>query len=210
MNQTPTPPLRKGDLTKAHILSEALAIANRDGLQGLTIGGIADRCNMSKSGVFAHFGSREELQIAVVQEYHRRFQENVFSPALKSEKGLPRLEALFSNWVNEVSHEVDVGSVYISGAVEFDERLGSVRDELVYSVSTWHQALHKAVRIAVELGQLNSDTPPEQLVFEMHGLILALHHDARFLRKSNSQDFAKQGFSRLIQYYQPHHLPTRL
>ncbi len=194
-------PLRKGDQTKAAILLEALAIANRDGLQGLTIAGIAERCAMSKSGVFSHFGSREDLQIAVVQEYHRRFQNAVFSPAIKAAKGLPRLKALFDHWVTEVSHEVDAGSIYISGAVEFDERQGPVREALVKSICTWQAALERAARDAVQTQDLHDALDPAQLVFEMHALILALHHDARFLRRPISQSRAQQGFSRLIQTY---------
>ena len=193
--------MTKGSTTRAAILTEALAIANRDGLQGLTIGALADRTGMSKSGVFAHFGSREELQLAVVHEYHRCFENSVFKPAIQAPRGLPRLEALFKHWVAEVSHEVDVGSVYSSGAVEFDEREGSVRDALVASVTTLHTAIAKAVRLAIELKHLSSDAEPEQIVFEIHALILALHHDARFLRKPNSQTRAQQGFERLIQHY---------
>jgi hypothetical protein len=83
---------------------------------------------MSKSGVFAHFGSREELQISVVREYHSKFEEEVFRPALAAARGLPRLRALFDRWVRRVSVEIDSGCIYISGAVEFDDRPGPVRD----------------------------------------------------------------------------------
>ena len=194
-------PLSKGFQTRAVILAEAVAIANRDGLQGLSIGMVADRCGMSKSGVFAHFGAREELQIAVVQEYHRRFEAAVFTPAMQAARGLPRLEALFTHWVAEVSHEVDVGSIYISGAVEFDEQTSPVRDALVYSISTFHAALERAIRLAMALGELKPSTDPEQVVFEMHALILALHHDSRFLRKPASPARAQCGFDRLMTYY---------
>ncbi len=193
--------MTKGTSTRASILTAALAIANRDGLQGLTIGALADRCEMSKSGVFAHFGSREELQLAVVEEYHRRFEAAVFTPSLKAPRGLPRLQALFVNWVAEVSHEVDVGSLYISGAVEFDERDGAVRDALVGSVSTLQHALVRMVQLCIEQGHFKADADAAQLVFEMHALILALHHDARFLRKPASQGRAQQGFARLVAHY---------
>jgi AcrR family transcriptional regulator len=195
-------PLRKGEQTKAAILDAALALASRDGLEGLTIGLLADRMDMSKSGVFAHFGSREDLQIAVVREYHRRFEEEVFLTAIKSEKrGLPRLIRLFENWVARVTQEIDSGCIYISGAVEFDERPGAVRDELFEMIHTWQLALTKAATQAVELGHLAAETDPKQLVFEMHGLILALHHDARFLKQPGSVDRARAGFRRLIHSY---------
>jgi AcrR family transcriptional regulator len=195
--------VKKGSTTRATILTEALAIANRDGLQGLTIGGLADRCEMSKSGVFAHFGSREELQLAVVAEYHRCFEAAVFTPAIQAPRGLPRLEALFKNWITEVTHEVDVGSVYISGAVEFDESESAVRDALIDSIVTFHTAIARAAQQAIDCQHIRSDAEPEQLVYEIHALILALHHDARFLRKPGSEKRAHQGFARLMQHYKP-------
>jgi AcrR family transcriptional regulator len=158
---------------------------------------------MSKSGVFSHFGSREELQLAVVEEYHRCFEEVVFRPSIQAPRGLPRLKAMFNHWVAEVTHEVDVGSIYISGAVEFDERESVVRDALVASITAFHQALSKAAQQAIECHHLHPKTEPDQLVFEIHALILALHHDARFLRKPTSQSRAEQGFARLLSQYQP-------
>jgi hypothetical protein len=105
--------------------------------------------------------------------------------------------------VAEVTHEVDVGSIYISGAVEFDERESVVRDALVASITAFHQAIAKAVQQAIDCQHLRFNAEPEQLVFEIHALILALHHDARFLRKPTSQARAEQGFARLISQYQP-------
>ena len=193
--------MRKGEQTKAAIVDVAVALASLDGLEGLTIARIAERMSMSKSGVFAHFGSREDLQIEVVREYHRRFEEEVFIPAIREKRGLPRLLKLFDNWVMRVTQEIDSGCIYISGAVEYDEREGPVREQLVESVKTWLNALLKAVQQSVELRQLRSDTDPKQLVFEMHGLILALHHDARFLKQRASVERAKKGFERLIASY---------
>jgi AcrR family transcriptional regulator len=193
--------LRKGEQTKAAILDAALTLASRDGLEGLTIGLLADRMDMSKSGVFAHFGSREDLQIEVVREYHRRFEEEVFFPALKEKRGLPRLVRMFENWVVRVTQEIDSGCIYISGAVEFDERPGVVRDELFEMIHTWQGALVKAAGQAVEMQHLTVDTDPKQLVFEMHGLILALHHDARFLKQPGSVPRARAAFKRLIHSY---------
>ena len=156
---------------------------------------------MSKSGVFAHFGSREELQISVIREYHERFEEEVFRPAIRQPRGLPRLRALFDNWVAKVATEIDSGCIYISGAVEFDDRPGPVRDALAGMVLLWHGALGRAIRMAVELGHLRDDTDPMQMLFEIHGLILSLHHDARFLRSAGAVDRARTAFERLIQYY---------
>jgi AcrR family transcriptional regulator len=189
---------QKGQQTRATILEAALALASQMGLEGLSIGALAEVTGMSKSGVFAHFGSREELQISVIREYHRRFEEEVFFPGIAQPRGLPRLRALFENWVRRVSVEIDSGCIYISGAVEFDDRPGPVRDALADMVRTWHTALRRAIEIAVETGDLRVDTDSMQLLFEVHGLILALHHDARFLRSPGALDRARRGFERLI------------
>ena len=191
----------KGQQTRATILDAALALAANMGLEGLSIGALAEVTHMSKSGVFAHFGSREELQISVVREYHTKFEEEVFFPAMREPRGLPRLKALFERWVRRVSAELDSGCIYISGAVEFDDRPGPVRDALATMVVAWQSALERAVVMGVDEGHLNTDFDPLQFVFELHGLILALHHDARFLRKPGAIDRVHIAFERLVGHY---------
>jgi AcrR family transcriptional regulator len=171
------------------------------GLEGLSIGALAEVTQMSKSGVFAHFGSREELQIAVIREYHARFEDEVFFPAVREARGLPRLRALFENWIRRVSVELDSGCIYISGAVEFDDRPGPVRDALASMVRAWQAALERAIRLSIEEGHLRTDTDSLQMLFEIHGLILALHHDARFLRLPGAVDRARAGFDRIVTLY---------
>ena len=195
-------PLHKGQQTRSAILDAALALASQMGLEGLSIGALAEVTKMSKSGVFAHFGSREELQISVVREYHARFEEEVFYPAMREPRGLPRLAALFDGWVRRVAMELDSGCIYISGAVEFDDRPGPVRDALAEMVTAWQHAMERAIRLAVDEGHLKPEADPSQLLFEIHGLILALHHDARFLRHAGAVERARAGFDRLIAHYQ--------
>jgi AcrR family transcriptional regulator len=190
--------MRKGELTRAAILDAALDLASRNGLEGLTIGLLAEKMNMSKSGVFAHFGSREDLQIEVVKLYHHHFEQEVFYPSTREPRGLPRLQALFSRWVKRVSVEIASGCIYISGAVEYDDRPGAIREQLAGMVRTWQRALRRCVTQAIEAGHLRPDTDPDQLVYEMFGLILALHHDARFLKVPGSVRRAETGFERLI------------
>lgn len=194
--------MRKGELTRAAILDVALDLASRDGLEGLTIGLLADKMNMSKSGVFAHFGSREDLQIDVVKLYHHHFEQEVFFPSMKESRGLPRLQAMFTRWVKRVSVEIASGCIYISGAVEYDDRPGAIRDELAGMVNTWRNSLRRCVMQAVDCGHLSAQIDPDQLVFEMYGLVLALHHDARFLKLPGSVSRAEAGFERLIRSYQ--------
>lgn len=193
--------MRKGELTRAAILDTALELASRDGLEGLTIGLLADKMNMSKSGVFAHFGSREDLQLEVLKLYHHRFEQEVFFPSIKEARGLPRLRAMFARWISRVSEEIASGCIYISGAVEYDDRPGPIREELVSMVSAWQGALLRCVAQAVETGDLQTEADPQQLVYEMYGLILAVHHDARLLRTPGAVERAKVGFERLIENY---------
>lgn len=190
-------PQHKGQQTRAAILDAALGLASHAGLEGLSIGALAEMTGMSKSGVFAHFGSREELQISVIREYHAKFEEEVFFPSIQDERGLPRLQALFARWVKRVSVELDSGCIYISGAVEFDDRPGPVRDALADMVRAWHQALERAIRLAIQAGHLLPETDAAQILFELHGLILALHHDARFLRNPGALERAQAGFMRI-------------
>ncbi|MEK8045343.1 TetR/AcrR family transcriptional regulator [Ideonella margarita] len=193
--------LQKGQQTRAAIIEAALGLASHMGLEGLSIGTLAEVTDMSKSGVFAHFGSREELQISVIREYHNKFEEEVFFPAIRQPRGLPRLQAMFENWVKRVSVEIDSGCIYISGAVEFDDRPGPVRDALAGMVKAWHAAMERAIRLGIDVGHLRDDTDPAQMLFEVHGLILALHHDARFLRNPGAVERARAGFARTVSYY---------
>jgi len=193
--------MRKGELTRAAILDVALELSSRDGLEGLTIGLLADRMNMSKSGVFAHFGSREDLQLEVVKLYHHRFEQEVFFPSVREPRGLPRLQSMFDRWLERVSVEIASGCIYISGAVEYDDRPGPIREELVKMVQAWQGALQRAARQAIDVGHLRPDADADQLVYEMYGLILALHHDARFLRMPGAVERARRGFERLVENY---------
>ena len=193
--------MQKGQQTKLAIIEAALGLSTEIGLEGLSIGVLAEVTRMSKSGVFAHFGSREELQISVIREYFHRFEQEVFYPALHAERGLPRVEALFHNWMKRVAVELQSGCIFISGAVEFDDRPGPVRDALASSVQTWLNAMLRAVVLAKECGDLRSDADEKQLAFEIHGLILALHYEARFLKNPGSIERANQGFENILARY---------
>jgi AcrR family transcriptional regulator len=190
--------LQKGQQTKAAIVDAALALAQQIGLEGLSIGALAEVARMSKSGVFAHFGSREELQISVIREYHRRFEDEVFYPAMQAPRGLPRLRGLFANWMKRTAIELDSGCIYISGAVEFDDRPGPVRDALVQSVQLWHTGMKRAITQARQEGHLRADVDEDQMLFEIHGLILALHYEARLLHSPGAIGRAAAAFERIL------------
>jgi len=189
---------RKGEMTRAAIVEAAMGIAARDGLEGLTIGTLADQMQMSKSGVFAHFGSREDLQLAVLKEYVRRFVHDVLRPAVKKPRGLPRLEAILDRWVAFLAREITLGCIMIAGAVEYDDRPGPQRDAMVSIITGWKAELLKAIRQSVQEGHLERDTDAPQMVFEIYGLMLAMHQDARLLRSADSVKRARAGLRRLL------------
>lgn len=193
--------LQKGQQTKLAIVDAALGLATQVGLEGLSIGALAEATHMSKSGVFAHFGSREDLQIAVVHRYFNLFQQDVFDPAMLAPRGLPRVRALFANWMKRVAIEIQSGCIFISGAVDFDDRPGAVRDALAESVQIWLAAMNRAILAARDCGHLKPETNEHQMAFEIHGLILALHYEARFLQKPGSIERANRGFENILARY---------
>jgi AcrR family transcriptional regulator len=193
--------LQKGQQTKQAIIDAALGLAAQIGLEGLSIGVLAEVTHMSKSGVFAHFGSREELQISVIREYYARFADEVFFPAMAQPRGLSRVRALFANWMKRGAVEIQSGCIFISGAVEFDDRPGPVRDALASSVNTWLEAVYRAVVQAKEEGELNAEADEHQMAFEIHALILGLHYEARFLKNPNAIRYANNGFENILARY---------
>ncbi|SNX29169.1 transcriptional regulator, TetR family [Polynucleobacter meluiroseus] len=193
---------QKGFATKSIILQSALEIASKAGLEGLTIGTIAETVQMSKSGVFAHFGSREELQVEVVREYYQRFEDLVFLPALTKPKGLPRLRHMIQAWLKMSVGDDSTSCFFISGAAEFDDRPGIVRDELVRSVEDWRSALRRAIKEAIAAGDLKKSTKVDALLFQLYSTVLGVHHDARFLQNAQSLVTANKLIKDLLSNYQ--------
>jgi AcrR family transcriptional regulator len=189
----------KGEQTRTAILDEALKIASRLGLEGLTIGSLADATGMSKSGLFAHFGSREDLQLAVLEHFAQLYGERVFVPVLKIERGLPRLQALFERWLDwTIASGLPGGCIMISAANEYDDRPGPIRDAVIANQHRGNAITQKAVRLAVEEGHLRSDTDPEQIAFEMLGIMLASHNHRRLLGDQEARKRALTAFEELV------------
>jgi AcrR family transcriptional regulator len=192
---TPT----KGERTRAAILDAALRIVSKAGLDGLTIGTLADATGMSKSGLFAHFGSREELLLAVLAHGQAQFTEVVFQPAMAKPRGLPRLKAMFTHWLDWTeSAELPGGCPMIGGASEFDDKPGPVRDMLAGGQRTWIDTLKRTVRQAIEEGQMPDDTDPEQIAFEMFGIALVVHHHRRLLGYPKARARALAALDKLL------------
>ena len=196
--------MRKGEETRGMILNEAVALAGQVGLEGLSIGSLASRLGLSKSGLFAHFGSKEDLQLLTLKQAQSLFQERVFSPSLKEARGLPRLRALFSNWLGWLERKDPPGGcVILAASVEYDDRPGAVRDLLVAGQRELRGAIAKAIRLAIDAGHLTPQTDPWQLGFELLGIVLAAHHDHRLLDDIRSLARAQAAFERLIETHRP-------
>lgn len=190
--------VRKSEATRAAIIERALAVASHDGLEALTLGALADSMKMSKSGVVARVGSRETLQLAVLENYRRRFEAQVLAPAAHVHPGLPRLRRLFDMSLQQVASGQTAGCFYISCAYEYDDRPGSVRHELASGVRAWREAFDSNAQQAVALQQLPAGTDPAQLVFEIYALLLAAQHDTRLLEQDDGLARACAGFERLV------------
>ena len=200
----------KGERTRAAILDEALKIVSKSGLDGLTIGTLAEATGLSKSGLFAHFGSREELLLAVLGHGQVQFTEVVFKPALDHPRGTPRVRAMFVNWLDWTeSADLPGGCPMIGGATEFDDKPGPVRDMLAAGQRTWIETLKRGVRQAIEQGQLVGNTDPEQIAFEMFGIALVVHHHRRLLGYSKARSRALTALESLFERHAAPAKPLR-
>jgi AcrR family transcriptional regulator len=187
----------KGAITRDAIIDRAYGIVRRDGFEGLSIGTVASSVGMSKSGVFAHFGSREELQLAVLDSAAQRFAEEVFLPALRERRGLPRLEAIGRRWMKWLLSEAG-GCPMVSAAIEYDDRPGVIRERVIFYQTRLRTELARAIDMAVETGELRKDTDATQLAFELFGVELAMHHDSRLFGFEQAHSRGQRAFERLI------------
>ncbi|MEH6414456.1 TetR/AcrR family transcriptional regulator [Pseudomonas sp. CGJS7] len=190
----------KGAATREAILDQAYGIACSAGLEGLSIGPLAAAVGMSKSGVFAHFGSREDLQLAVLDMASQRFVGYVLLPALKQPRGLVRLGAIVDAWFDWARH-TEGGCVLLGAVSEYDDRPGVLRDAVVDQQKRWHQVLGQAVQLAIDTGELGADTDTAQLSFEIYGLALIVHHDSGLFGYDTAKQRGRRAFERLIRSY---------
>lgn len=189
----------KGEHTRAAILDAALMQASEAGFESLTIGSLAERAGLSKSGLFAHFGSREELQVAAIEAAAARFTETVFVPAMKAPRGLPRLRALFERWLDWTTRSgLAHGCPMQAAAVEFDDRPGPVRDAVIRHFASLERELGRAVQLAVDQAHFRPDLDIGQFVFDMFGVVFSYHHSARLFQGDKAEARARAAFERLI------------
>lgn len=189
----------KGAETRQAILNHALSLATRVGIGGLTIGRLADDLGMSKSGLIAHFQTKEALQVQVLQTGAHRFVEEVLRPALKAPRGEPRLRAMFDGvlaW--EASPSLPGGCPLIAASAELDDQPGPARDYLVQARRDLLDLLAGTVRSAIQEGQFRPDLDPEQFVYEFWGVMLAYHHASRLMRDPSAGERATRAFETLL------------
>jgi AcrR family transcriptional regulator len=191
--------MSKGDSTRSRIVETALRSASIDGLEGITLGRVAADVGMSKSGLFAHFESKEALQIDVIVSAAEKFTEVVVVPALAAPRGEPRLRALFDRWLEwERNESLPGGCVFMHAAAELDDRPGPARDMLVTHQRRWLEALSKAVRLTVEVGHFRADVDPDLVAFQLYGTMLSYYHAVRLFRDPDARSRAMAAFESIL------------
>lgn len=178
--------ISKGAQTREAIVLAGYDLARRVGLDGLTIGSIATAVRMSKSGLFAHFGSREDLQLAVLAHAIEEVSSAAFRPAFKRKRGLTRLRAVIQGWLDFVSALDNGGCLILAAVSEFDDKPGPLRDQLVLYQRQLREQMERTVQMSVESGELRAETDPAQVAFELYGTFLVLHHDQRLFNDLGS------------------------
>ena len=190
---------QKGEETLAAVIDTALQMAVTDGLQSVSFGEVAKRLDISKSAVFFHTGSLRALQHLVLDEYDRRFSEEIFVPALKAERGLPRLDAIVSQWILCCAERRAIsGAIFAVGAFEMHARLNPLHERLLASVTRWRGVLEQTIAQAVEAGHLRADTDAPELAYIISSLLLGLMHDRRFMGDERAAAHARSAYARLL------------
>lgn len=189
----------KGELTRERIVEAATALASRVGLEGLSIGALATELNLSKSGLFGHFGSKEELQLQVLEATVARFEREVFHSAIKQPRGEARVRALFENWLRWNNHsDQRTGCVIVTATVEFDDRPGALRDQVAQEQRRLLEGIRRAAQIAVDAGHFRKDLDLHQFAFAMYGIILSHHFIGRLQSNKKSEALARAAFETLL------------
>lgn len=187
----------KGEETRALILAAAVQHAGVHGFDALTIGGLAAQTGLSKSGLFAHFGSKEELQIATLDEAVRRYNEVAFLPAMRAPRGLRRLKLVFDNWLLWIERSGLKACPMIAANTEFDDRPGPMRDAVLQHMQRMHQEIMRGVQITIDTGEFTADTDPEQFAFELFGIISSCYRSRNLFLDRNANTRAQTAFERL-------------
>ena len=188
----------KGTETRQAVLDEAARLASRVGLGGLTIGSLAATTQLSKSGLFAHFQSKEALQLQLLAHTRERFIDLVIRPALAAPRGEPRVRELFRRWLAWDADALPGGCLFIAASAEFDDQPGPVRDRLAQDQRDWMDTMAQVFRTGIAEGHFRPDADPEQFAYDLHGVILAFHHASRLLGDPEAAARATRAFEQLL------------
>lgn len=188
--------MSKGAETREAVLDTASRLARSVGLGGITIGTLAANAELSKSGLYAHFRSKETLQIAILEHTRTRFVAEVLAPSLSTPRGEPRVRALFENWL--AWDDKEGGCLFVAASSELDDQPGPVRDHLVRYQQDWLDSLAEVFRTGVSEGHFRADVDPEQFAFEEDGVMLSHHMSSRLLADEKSASRARQAFESLL------------
>jgi AcrR family transcriptional regulator len=189
----------KGEQTRETILLHALGLATQVGFEGLTIGRLADDLKLSKSGLFAHFGSKENLQVKVLEVASRRFVDEVIRPALAAPRGVRRVRALFERWLAwETSPSLPGGCPFNAAATELDDRPGPAREYVVKSQRDWLETLANTARAAVQEGDFGRELDCEQFAYELQSIMLGYSHAARLMKDPKARARTERAFEALL------------
>jgi len=191
--------MAKGNTTRARIVETALRAASVEGLEGISLGKVAGDIGMSKSGLFAHFDSKEALQVDVIEAAAEKFAAVVVAPALSAPRGEPRLRALFEHWLKwEQNESLPGGCVFMHAVAELDDRPGPVRDALVRQQTMWLDTLAKAVRLTIDAGHFRPDVDPSLFAFQLYGIVVAYYHASRLFRDPAAKEHAERAFDAVV------------
>lgn len=189
----------KGELTRQAILDRATALASRVGLEGVTIGRLAEELGLSKSGLFAHFGAKDALQVEILRFAADRFVQDVVRPALAAARGEPRVRAIFERWIAwGRSHTLPGGCLFVAAATELDDRPGRARDELVRLQRDWLDTIAICFRSGITEGHFRADAQPEQFAHDLYAVMLGCHHATRLLRDPAAESRARAAVEALL------------
>ncbi len=191
--------MSKGTDTRTAILDEAMGVASRVGFNALSIGQLAESTGMSKSGLFAHFKSKEALQLGTLERGRERFTDVVIRPTLAAPRGVARVRALVDNWLAWETEALEGGCIFVTGSIEYDDQPGAMRDALVRNQRDWVEFIETVVGTAVNEGDFRADLDVDQLAFSLQGLMFAYHHTARLLRDPQALDRVRRGLDQVLE-----------
>jgi AcrR family transcriptional regulator len=190
--------MAKGERTRKEIIDHAFELAKEAGLEGVSLGVLASHAGLSKSGLFAHFKSKEALQLGVLEEAVERFSATVVRPAVQHPRGEPRVRALFEHFLRWKGETNPSGCIFMALSYEYDDRPGPIRDRLVAVLREWHETIRRVAETAVEQGAFRAELDSDLFAFEFLGIAMSHHHASRLLEHPQAGRLNAAAFEALL------------